>query len=44
MGKAEDTPLTQIVFLLLGVSINELGINVVGISRYYIKRLLENED
>lgn len=32
------------VFLLLGISINVLGIHVVGISRYYIKRLLENQD
>lgn len=34
----------QIVFLLLGISINILGINVVGISRYYVKRLLWNEE
>lgn len=33
---------TTFVFLLLGISINVLGINVVGISRYYVKRLLEN--
>lgn len=44
MGKAEDTLLTQTVFLLVSISINVLGINVAGISRYYVKMLLENED
>lgn len=44
MEKAEDTPLTQTVLLLLSISTNVLGINIVGISRHYVKRLLENED